>query len=147
VEILEAVGADNFFQFGLTVDQVIKMRQRYSPTGIIASDKRLTRLFEAFDSGLFDGSDADLIRSVIDAARSPHDPWMTVADLPDYLDTQAQVNESWRNPSTWTQMSIHNTACSARFSTDRTMRDYNRDIWKLTPMQVSASSAIFPVKA
>ncbi|MFK7892028.1 MAG: glycogen/starch/alpha-glucan phosphorylase, partial [Granulosicoccus sp.] len=91
VEILDAVGADNFFQFGLTVEQVNTARERYSPSAIITSDKRLRRIFDAFDSGLFDGGEADMIRSVIDSARSPHDPWLTVADLPDYLDTQARV--------------------------------------------------------
>ena len=135
VEILEAVGDENFFQFGLTIDQVDGVRQRYAPSTIIVSDKRLKRIFEAFDSGLFDGNEADLIRSVIDCARSPHDPWLTVADLPDYLNAQEKVNRSWQDSKKWEKMSICNTARSSRFSTDRTMHDYNRDIWKLDPIQ------------
>jgi len=138
VEILEAVGAENFFLFGLTVDEVDSVRNGYSPASFVAADRRLKRMFEAFDSGLFDGAESDLVRSVIDAARSPHDPWLTVADLPAYLDAQAEVEEAWLDEERWTRMSILNTANSARFSTDRTMRDYNRDIWKLAPVVLPA---------
>ncbi len=134
VEIREAVGEDNFFLFGLTVDQVDECRRNYSPSAIIAADVRLTRLFNAFDSGMFDGSESGLIRNVIDAARSVNDAWLTVADLPAYLDTQALVEDAWEDSAAWTRMSILNTAHSARFSTDRTMRDYNHDIWHLQPM-------------
>ncbi|MBX2881687.1 MAG: glycogen/starch/alpha-glucan phosphorylase [Granulosicoccus sp.] len=144
VEILDAVGESNFFRFGLTVEQVEKLRSRYSPSSIIADDIRLKRIFETFDSGLFDGSEADLIRSVIDAPRSPHDPWMTVADLPDYLDAQARVNAAWQDRERWARMSIMNTAHSARFSTDRTMQDYNREIWKLTPLSTTGKDRELP---
>lgn len=134
VEILEAVGEHNFFQFGHDVNQVALVRQNYAPATWIANDKRLQAIFETFDSGLFDGQESELIRSVIDAARSPDDPWLTVADLPAYLDAQFQVNEAWQDTVRWQRMSIANTANSARFSTDRTMHDYNRDIWKLEPL-------------
>jgi len=140
VEILDAVGDDNFFQFGLNVDEVDDVRKTYSPTTVIGADKRLHSIFTAFDSGLFDGKEAGLIRSVIDAARSPHDPWLTVADLPAYLDSQREVEAAWRDKKRWQCMSILNTANSARFSTDRTMQDYNRDIWKLEPVQVNKST-------
>lgn len=142
VEILEAVGEENFFRFGLSVDEVDAVRAGYAPATHIASDARLQAIFAAFDGGMFDGQDADLIRSVIDAARSPHDPWLTVADLPAYLDAQAAVNDAWLDRPRWQRMSIINTASSARFSTDRTMQDYNRDIWKLTPVTVSPTDNI-----
>lgn len=141
VEILDAVGADNFFKFGLTVDEVDSVRQNYAPASTIAADKRLSAIFQAFDSGLFDAREADLIRSVIDAARSPHDPWLTVADLPAYLDAQERVEDAWRDSPRWQRMSILNTAHSARFSTDRTMQDYNNDIWKLTPVHLAQEHA------
>ncbi|MFT5044358.1 MAG: starch phosphorylase [Porticoccaceae bacterium] len=137
VEILEAVGHDNFFLFGLTVDEVDSARSGYAPSSYIAADPRLTQIFESFDSGLFDRGEAEVIRSVIDAARSSDDPWLTVADLAAYLDAQTAVESAWADEAEWTRMSIMNTANSARFSTDRTMRDYNRDIWKLTPIPVS----------
>jgi len=142
VEILEAVGADNFFQFGLDVEQVDDVRAGYAPSTFIAEDPRLRAIFEAFDSGLFDGAEADLIRSVIDAARSPHDPWLTVADLAPYLDAQHEVGKAWVDKPRWTRMSILNTANSGRFSTDRTMRDYNRDIWKLDTIALKQNQEV-----
>ena len=139
VEILDAVGADNFFQFGLNVDEVDGVRRSYSPAGFISADKRLKAIFEAFDSGMFDVNEAELVRNVIDAARSSNDPWLTVADLTAYLDAQAEVEAAWRDTARWQRMSINNTARSARFSTDRTMQDYNRDIWKLAPVDMTAT--------
>ncbi len=138
VEILEAVGADNFFRFGLDVAGVESLRAHYDPATIIASDQRVARVLEAFDSGVFDPVDdpdgVTAVREAIAAIRSESDPWMTIADLPAYLDAQAQVNTAWKDQDNWTRMSILNTAFSGRFSTDRTMHDYNRDIWRLEPL-------------
>ncbi len=134
VEILEAVGADNFFLFGLDVDEVQALRADYRPGEIIASEPRTAAIMSAFGRGLFDGNEKDLVRNVIGATHNPHDPWMTVADLPAYLDAQEAVSAAWADTARWTRMSIMNTAFSGRFSTDRTMRDYNRDIWKLKPL-------------
>ena len=138
VEILDAVGEENFFRFGLDVEGAVERRRSYRPGEVIASDARVRRLMAAFDAGTFDGGAPDVIRHVLDAARSPEDPWLTIADLPDYLDAQARVADAWRDTARWTRMSILNTAHSARFSTDRTMRDYNRDIWKLDPVTPAA---------
>jgi starch phosphorylase len=138
VEILEAVGEENFFRFGLDVAGVASLRANYDPGHIAQSDKRVARVLEAFDTGVFDPADdpdgVTAIREAIAAVRSGSDPWMTIADLPAYLDTQAQVDAAWTDQESWTQMSILNTAFSGRFSTDRTMHDYNRDIWRLEPL-------------
>jgi len=135
VEILEAVGEENFFRFGLTVDEVDGVRANYSPEAIIARDPRLQAIMHAFDEGLFDGNEPQLVRGVIDAVCSPHDPWLTVADLPAYLDAQSRVSSVWFDTPLWTRRSILNTAHSGRFSTDRTMREYNRDIWQLSSLE------------
>jgi len=138
VEILEAVGEENFFRFGLDVEGAVEMRRSYRPGEVIAADPRVRRIMAAFDAGTFDGGEPDIIRQVLDAARSADDPWLTIADLPNYLDAQARVGEAWADTARWTRMSILNSAHSGRFSTDRTMRDYNRDIWKLEPMTLPA---------
>ena len=135
VEILEAVGEENFFRFGLTVDEVEAQRGHYQPDKIIAGDHRLQAIMHAFDEGMFDGNETDLIRSVIDAACSPQDPWLTVADLPAYLDAQQRVSGYWFDTQRWNRCSILNTAHSGGFSSDRTILEYNRDIWKLTSLQ------------
>lgn len=138
VEILEAVGEDNFFRFGLDVLGVEAMREDYQPESIIADDVRVQRVLAAFDDGVFDPVDdpegVRAIRDAIAVIKRHDDPWMTIADLPAYLDAQSAVDAAWQDQAEWTRMSIMNTAFSGRFSTDRTMHDYNRDIWRLEPL-------------
>ena len=139
VEILEAVGEEHFFRFGMTVDEVVAARADYRPQAVVADDPRVAAILGAFDDGTFDGDARDTVREVIGAILKGDDPWMTVADLPSYLDAQAEVDAAWQDPVRWTRSSIVNTAMSGRFSTDRTMRDYNRDIWRLEPLPASGS--------
>jgi starch phosphorylase len=86
--------------------------------------------FNQFEPGIFD--------DVINSIKSPHDPWMTIADFRSYIDAQKRVDQAWRDQEHWTRMSILNTAASGKFSTDRTISDYNREIWKLTPVDVNS---------
>jgi starch phosphorylase len=79
--------------------------------------------FNQFEPGLFE--------PIIHAIRSPQDPWMTAADFPDYVLAQERAAAAYRDPEYWTRMAIMNTAHSGRFSSDRTIGEYNRDIWKL----------------
>jgi len=72
--------------------------------------------------------------AVIRSIRSPGDPWMTAADFRSFIDAQQRVCQAWLDVPGWTRMSILNTAASGRFSTDRTIADYNRDIWRLEPL-------------
>ena len=139
VEILEAVGEEHFFRFGLSVDEVAEARRDYRPDRVVAEDPRVAATLGAFDDGVFDGDARDTVREVIGAILSGQDPWMTVADLPAYLDAQAEVDAAWKDQERWTRSSIVNTAMSGRFSTDRTMRDYNRDIWRLEPLAAIGS--------
>jgi starch phosphorylase len=67
---------------------------------------------------------------------SPHDPWLTLADFRSYVDAHRRASEAWFDQSRWTSMSIRNTASSGAFSTDRTIGEYNRDIWHLDRMQL-----------
>jgi len=141
VEILDAVGAENFFLFGLTVDEIDAVRAGYSPAAIIAVEPRVRAILDAFGSGMFDCGDGELVHHAIDAATSKEDPWMTIADLPAYLDAQKCVSACWCDQKRWTRMSMLNTANSGKFSTDRTMHDYNRDIWNLSPLGTLSPAA------
>ncbi|MGB5246037.1 MAG: glycogen/starch/alpha-glucan phosphorylase, partial [Woeseia sp.] len=125
VEILEAVGAENFFLFGLTVDQLEEMRRTYDPQQIIAKDKDLHSVMSLLDSGHFNRFEPGIFDSVLAAIRNPHDPWMTAADFRAFIDAQKLAADAYRNTEHWTAMSILNTAASGRFSTDRTMQNYN----------------------
>jgi starch phosphorylase len=133
VEILEEVGEENFFLFGLTAEQVSETRRNYRPWEIVEQDKDLQAVMQLLHSGYFNQFEPGLFNPVLDSITSPHDPWVTAADFRSFVDTQERVAEAYRDTGRWTRMSILNTACSGKFSTDRTMLDYNRDIWKLEP--------------
>jgi starch phosphorylase len=79
--------------------------------------------FNSFEPGIFD--------PIIHSLLSSNDPWMTLADFRSYIDAQERVSSAWQDQEHWISMSILNTASSGFFSTDRTMLEYNRDIWKL----------------
>jgi len=136
VEIREAVGKDNFFLFGHTVDEIRELRQHYDPQAVIAADEDFRRVMHLFDSGHFSRFEPGVLDGVIASIREPADPWFTAADFRSFLDTQAAVEAAYRDTAGWTRMSILNTASSGRFSTDRTMRDYNEEIWKLDPVRL-----------
>ena len=84
--------------------------------------------FNQVEPGIFD--------DIINSLKDPHDPWMTLADFRSYIDAQQQVATAYKNREQWTRMSILNTAASGFFSTDRTISDYNDDIWKLEPLNL-----------
>jgi len=84
-------------------------------------------------SGHFSRFEINLFEPLIHSINSAQDPWLTAADFRSFVDAQQRVAEAYRDRDRWTRMSILNTANSGKFSTDRTMLDYNHDIWKLTP--------------
>ncbi|MCP4047765.1 MAG: glycogen/starch/alpha-glucan phosphorylase, partial [Gammaproteobacteria bacterium] len=131
VEILEAVGEENFFLFGLTVDEIPATREDYDPHSLIDNDRDFRRVMRLLENGHFNHFEPGIMDDVIAAMRNPHDPWMTAADFRSFIDAQEAVGVAYKDQQHWTRMSILNTAKSGRFSTDRTMRDYNRDIWRL----------------
>ncbi|MDZ7754668.1 MAG: glycogen/starch/alpha-glucan phosphorylase [Gammaproteobacteria bacterium] len=134
IEIREAVGEQNFFLFGLTAEEVEAGRAAYDPAAIISHDEDLARVMEMLESGLFNPAQPGLYDPLVQAIRSPHDPWMVAADFRSYVDAQAQAAAAYRDREHWTRMSILNTAFSGRFSTDRTMAEYNAEIWRLDPV-------------
>jgi starch phosphorylase len=134
VEIREAVGAENFFLFGLTVEEIEATRASYDPQAMIGADPDLARVFTRIDAGAFDLGEPGVLNAVIAAMRHPSDPWMTVADAAGYFAAQRQAAEAYRDVERYTRMSILNTAASGRFSSDRTIEAYNQDIWRLEPL-------------
>lgn len=134
VEIRDAVGDENFFLFGLSVDEIARMRGSHDPGAIIDADPDIARVFELIESGFFNGFEPDLFQPIIDSLRNPDDPWMNVADLRAFIDAQQRVGAAYADRERWTRMSIRNTAASGRFSTDRTISEYNREIWRLDPI-------------
>jgi starch phosphorylase len=134
IEILEEVGEENFFLFGLDAAEVKEMRSNYNPAAIIDADADLKAVMQLLQSGYFNQFESGLFDPIIDSIHSEHDPWLTAADFRGFIDAQQQVAEAYRDQDRWTRMSILNAANSGKFSTDRTMLDYNEDIWKLSPI-------------
>ena len=134
VEIRDAVGEDKFFLFGHTVEEIEELRPTYDPAAIIEGDEDFRRVVDLLERGHFSRLEPGVLNAVIAAFQHPRDPWMTAADFRPYVEAQRRVDEAFRDPPFWTRMSILNSAASGRFSTDRTMRDYNEDIWRLEPV-------------
>jgi len=131
IEILEEVGSDSFFMFGLTAEEVEDTRRHYDPEQIIASDQNLKRVLQLLQSRHFNLFEPGLFDPIINSVKSPYDPWLTAADFASYVQAQQQVAKAYQDSEGWSRMSITNSARSGRFSTDRTITEYNRDIWGL----------------
>jgi starch phosphorylase len=137
VEIREAVGAENFFLFGNTVEDIEALRGNYNPQAIIDNDRDFKRVMKLLESGHFNHFEPGIFDTIIQSIKEPADLWMTAADFRSFVDAQEAAGAAYRNTAAWTRMSILNTAHSGRFSTDRTMRDYNEDIWRLDPIRLA----------
>ena len=136
IEIMDAVGEENFFLFGLRAEQVDGLRHHYQPWQYVEQDQELREVIDLIRGGHFNPSEPGIFDCILDAMLSPSDPWMTLADFRSYVEAQQAVALAWQDTEKWTQMSILNTASSGFFSTDRTMIEYNNDIWKLTPAEI-----------
>jgi len=141
VEIREAVGHDNFFLFGLTASDVDRLRSSgYNPRGFYETNPELRETIDLISSGAFSGGDRELFRPLVDSLLY-HDHYMLLADYQAYVDCQQRVNDAYRDRANWTRMSILNSARVGRFSSDRSIREYCRDIWHVSPMVESGGDA------
>lgn len=138
VEIREAVGAENFFLFGLTATQVQeKLIGGYQPRLVIEGDTELENALNLISSGLFSHGDRQLFLPLINNLRD-QDPYLVCADYRAYLDCQDEVGKQFLDSERWTHMSILNVARMGVFSSDRAIREYSDGIWKITPVPVKA---------
>ncbi len=131
IEIREEVGDENFFLFGLTEVEVAQARKDYNPQAIIEQDADLQGVMKLLECSHFNQFEPYIFDDIIGSIKSPHDPWMTIADFRGFIDAQQKVSDAFQDQDNWTRMSILNTASSGKFSTDRTIGEYNSDIWKL----------------
>jgi len=136
IEIREEVGDDNFFLFGLTEEEVENLRHHYDPVAIINQDEDLQRVINLLECGHFNQFEPDIFDAIISSMKSPHDPWVTIADFRSFVDAQKRVEAAYQDKDRWTRMSIINCANSGKFSTDRTITEYNNELWKLTPVSI-----------
>ncbi|TCJ11836.1 glycogen/starch/alpha-glucan phosphorylase [Parasulfuritortus cantonensis] len=136
VEIREAVGPDNFFLFGLDADEAVRTRAAgYRPYALYERDPELRAAVDLIAGGHFAHGDAGLFRPLVDHLLG-RDDYLLLADYRAYVDCQDRVADAWRDPARWTRMAILNVARMGRFSSDRAIAEYCRDIWNVAPARV-----------
>src|SRR6185436_9060835 len=136
VEILEEVGAENFFLFGLTAAEVGDVKARgYRPRYHYEKNAALREVIDFVASCELGRGDADLFRPIVENLLD-HDPFLLLADYQAYIDAQARVSALWSNKEAWTRQSILNSARMGKFSSDRSIRDYCERVWKVQPQPV-----------
>ena len=136
IEIREQVGAENFFLFGLTAEEVGRLqRTGYRPMDVYQSNPVLRETLDLIREGFFSRGDGELFRPLLDNLLY-HDPFLVLADFQAYIDCQNQVDSAYRDADHWARMSILNVARSGLFSSDRAIQEYCRDIWKAEPVEV-----------
>ena len=139
VEIRDAVGADNFFLFGLTVDGIGALRARgYRPRSVYEGDAELREAIDQLAAGAFSRGDPDLFRPLVDNLLEV-DPFLVLADYRAYVDAQDAAARAFLDRDRWTEMSILNTARTGSFSSDRAIREYAATIWDVAPVPVEVS--------
>jgi starch phosphorylase len=135
VEIREEVGAENFFLFGLTAKEVVKLKASgYRPRDYYEQNNALRGVIDFVASGALRHGDAELFRPIVENLLD-HDPFLLLADYQAYIDAQDRVSALWRDPREWTRKSILNTARMGKFSSDRSIRDYCDRVWNIKPGQ------------
>ena len=136
VEIREEVGAENFFLFGLTEEEVVRLQQEgYRPASYVEGNPQLAEAIHLIASGHFSHGDTEVFRPLVDNL-CQHDPFLVLADYAEYVACQDKVAAAWKDPEQWTRMSILNTARAGKFSSDRAIREYCDEIWKVKPVSV-----------
>ncbi len=137
VEIREAVGADNFFLFGLTTEQVAACKAvGHNPWFYYDTNPELKRVMDMIASGLFSPNEPDLFLPLLDGLLV-EDSYMVMADFAAYVQSQEHVSRTYEDQDRWTRMSILNAARIGRFSADRTISEYARQIWQVQPVPVA----------
>ena len=136
VEIREEVGAENFFLFGLTAEEVQRtLADGYRPRDFYEGDLELRGVIDLIASGHFSHGDRGVFQPLVDDLLN-RDPYLLLADYASYIACQEEASAAWRDPAHWTRMSILNVARMGKFSSDRTITEYCRDIWKVGPTPV-----------
>ena len=135
IEIREEVGQENFFLFGLNTDQVNELKQNYNPCEYYNSNQELKAAIDQIKSGYFSDGDSELFQPLVDALLK-EDDFLVLADYQSYVECQEKVSQAYQDGDRWTRMSIMNVARIGKFSSDRAIREYCQDIWKVQPVHI-----------
>ncbi len=137
IEIREEVGDENIFIFGLRADEVAALVARgYDPQAFLTENRALRRVVDSIASGHFSRGDKDLFRPLLAKILSTRDEYVHLADLQSYIDAQERVDIAFRDRLAWLRKSLFNIARVGKFSSDRTITQYAREIWNIRPAVV-----------
>ena len=143
VEIVEEVGEENAFIFGLSSDQVINYENHggYDPTYIFNTDQDIREVLMQLINGTYSNGDMNMFREIYDSLLNTNssdraDTYFILADFRSYAEAQKRVEAAYRDTDRWAKMAMLNTACSGKFTSDRTIQQYVDDIWKLDKVTV-----------
>lgn len=138
VEIRDEVGDENIFIFGLTAEQVAEQRGNYNPREIYQSVEEIRRAIDLIRTDFFSLNEPGIFRPLVSALLDEGDYYMHLADLPRFIEAQSKVERLYRDPESWTEKAVINIARTGRFSSDRTIAEYAKEIWKVEPVDVEA---------
>lgn len=137
IEIRDAVGHEAFFLFGLTADEVARKRaEGYRPYAFVEQDPELKETLALIHGGFFSPDDRTLYRDLVESLYRD-DPYMLLADFHSYMEARVKVADRYTETAVWNRMVVRNIAGSGRFSSDRTIHEYCRDIWHAEPVEVT----------
>ncbi|MBX3228029.1 MAG: glycogen/starch/alpha-glucan phosphorylase [Labilithrix sp.] len=137
IEIRDAVGADNFFLFGLTTEEVHNVqRTGYSPRAIYEKNERLKEVIDLIANGFFSAEDPALFRPLTDTLLD-HDAYLLLADFDAYVGCQKRVSDAFLDKTSWHSKAVKNIAKSGWFSSDRTIREYATEIWNAQAVKIN----------
>lgn len=137
VEMLEAVGKENIFIFGHTVEEIEAIKENgYRPFSIYESNKELKVLLDWMQSSFFEQKGHNPMKAIRHSLLEGGDPFFVLADFESYCETQKRVENAYNDRTKWAEMAILNTARLGYFSSDRTIREYVTDIWKIQPFSL-----------
>jgi starch phosphorylase len=130
VEIREQVGAENFFLFGRTIEELAELRrQGYCPWELVPETPELPEVLRLVEQGHFSNGDGEMFRPLVEHLTG-NDPFFVLADFADYLRAQDEVSRTWADRAHWQRLSVLNTARTGFFSSDRSIREYTERIWR-----------------
>ncbi len=137
IEIQEAVGKENIFIFGLNADQIAYMRGRYDSWLYYRQYPKIRRVIDALVSGQFSPHDKSLFQPIYDGLLHKGDYYFHLADFQPYAQAHEAVAKTYTDPKLWNSKVIHNIARCGKFSSDRTVMEYARDIWNIDASQIA----------
>ncbi|HSO42454.1 MAG TPA: glycogen/starch/alpha-glucan phosphorylase [Rhodospirillales bacterium] len=137
IEIKEEVGDDNIFIFGLTAEEVTHLRGTYNPHYYYEQDAEIRKAVDLIRNDFFSLTEPGIFRPIIDYLLNQGDYYMNLADLRSFIEAQERMQALYRDPDAWTKKAIFNIARTGKFSSDRTIREYATDIWRVSPVEVT----------